>query len=296
MRGLRRRARRWAWSSAAACSASEAANALKNLGLETHVVELAPRLMTLQVDDIGGAVLRRRIEALGVTVHLGALTTAHRHQRRRRRRRRWCSRTAPSCRPTWSSSPPASGRATSWRARRASDLGERGGIEIDDRCRTSDPAIFAIGECAAYNDRVYGLVAPGYHMARVAASALAGHGGETLHRLRHEHQAQAHGRRRRQLRRRVRGHARRARHQRRRHAGRGLQEAGGQPRQEAAAGRRAGRRRRQLRAARAAGAEPHPAAAAPGRSADAAARGRASRPASASTRCPTPRRSARATT
>ena len=60
------------------------------------------------------------------------------------------------------------------------DLGERGGIEIDDRCRTSDPAIYAIGECAAYNDRVYGLVAPGYHMARVAASALAGHGGETF--------------------------------------------------------------------------------------------------------------------
>src|SRR6266704_1733454 len=35
------------------------------------------------------------------------------------------------------------------------DLGERGGIEIDDRCRTSDPDIYAIGECAAYNDRVF---------------------------------------------------------------------------------------------------------------------------------------------
>src|SRR3954462_7623258 len=58
------------------------------------------------------------------------------------------------------------------------DLGERGGIEIDDRCRTSDPAIYAIGECAAYNDRVYGLVAPGYPMARVAALAPAGHGAE----------------------------------------------------------------------------------------------------------------------
>ena len=50
----------------------EAANALRNLGLETHVVEIAPRLMAVQVDETGGALLRRRIEALGVAVRLGA--------------------------------------------------------------------------------------------------------------------------------------------------------------------------------------------------------------------------------
>ena len=157
----------------------EAANALKNLGLETHVVELAPRLMTLQVDDIGGAVLRRRIEALGVTVHLGALTT-------RIATNADGAVTAlvlkdgtelPADMVVFS----AGIRPRDELGRAAGlDLGERGGIEIDDRCRTSDPAIYAIGECAAYNDRVYGLVAPGYHMARVAASALAGHGGETF--------------------------------------------------------------------------------------------------------------------
>ena len=47
----------------------EAAKALKDLGLQTHVVEFAPRLMAVQVDDGGGAVLRTKIEELGVSVH-----------------------------------------------------------------------------------------------------------------------------------------------------------------------------------------------------------------------------------
>ena len=58
-------------SSAAACSAWRRPTPCKSLGLETHVVEFAPRLMGVQVDDGGGAALRRRIEELGVTVHTG---------------------------------------------------------------------------------------------------------------------------------------------------------------------------------------------------------------------------------
>ena len=49
----------------------EAANALRGLGLSTHVVEFAPRLMPLQVDEAGGAMLRRHVEELGLTVHTG---------------------------------------------------------------------------------------------------------------------------------------------------------------------------------------------------------------------------------
>src|SRR5438046_661319 len=52
----------------------EAANALLSLGLETRVIEFAPRLMPLQVDEVGGAVLKRRIEELGVVVHTGTTT------------------------------------------------------------------------------------------------------------------------------------------------------------------------------------------------------------------------------
>src|SRR5439155_691037 len=50
----------------------------------------------------------------------------------------------------------------------------RGGIVIDERCATSDPDVFAIGECALYGNRTYGLVGPGYAMAEVAADAIAG--------------------------------------------------------------------------------------------------------------------------
>ncbi len=116
----------------------EAANALQNLGLETHVVEMAPRLMSLQIDDIGGAVLRRRIEALGVTVHLGDATTR--------------IVTGPGGAvtalaledgtelPTDMVVFSAGIRPRDELARAAGlELGERGGIVIDDRCRTSDP-------------------------------------------------------------------------------------------------------------------------------------------------------------
>ncbi|HET6146326.1 MAG TPA: nitrite reductase large subunit NirB [Polyangia bacterium] len=157
----------------------EAANALKNLGLETHVVELAPRLMSLQIDDVGGAVLRRRIEELGVTVHLAAATT--RIVTGAEGQVVALALKDGSELPTDMVVFSAGIRPRDELGRTSGlDLGERGGIEIDDRCRTCDPDIYAIGECAAYNDRVYGLVAPGYQMARVALSALIGHGGEVF--------------------------------------------------------------------------------------------------------------------
>ena len=51
-------------------------------------------------------------------------------------------------------------------------VGDRGGIVVNEACQTSDPDIHAIGECALYENRIYGLVAPGYTMATVAADHL----------------------------------------------------------------------------------------------------------------------------
>ena len=56
---------------------------------------------------------------------------------------------------------------------RAGDC-RRGGIAINDSCQTSDPDVYAIGECAAWRDRTFGLVAPGYKMAQVAVDHLLG--------------------------------------------------------------------------------------------------------------------------
>ena len=151
----------------------EAAKALLTLGLETHVIEFAPRLMPLQVDDVGAAVLRGRIEELGVQVrcntttreilldetgHVNALLLAD-------------GTRLPVDMVVFS----AGIRPRDKLARESGlRLGERGGVVIDGSCRTSDERIFAIGECAAFDGKTYGLVAPGYRMAEVAAATIAG--------------------------------------------------------------------------------------------------------------------------
>ncbi|MDL2191494.1 nitrite reductase large subunit NirB [Cobetia sp. LC6] len=154
----------------------EAANALKSLGLEAHVVEFAPRLMPVQLDEDGGLALKQHITALGVGVHLNRATTdivpGEHHQ--------W--------RMNFSDGEyletdlivfSAGIRPQDALARSASlEIGERGGIIIDDECRTSDPEIFAIGECALWQSRIFGLVAPGYQMARGVASLLAASAGD----------------------------------------------------------------------------------------------------------------------
>ena len=54
------------------------------------------------------------------------------------------------------------------------EMGARGGIVVDNRMRTSDKNIFAIGEVALYNQMIYGLVAPGYDMATIAVNQILG--------------------------------------------------------------------------------------------------------------------------
>jgi nitrite reductase (NADH) large subunit len=150
----------------------EAANAVMGLGLATHVVELAPRLMALQVDDPGGAILRGRIEELGVRVHTGKSTAEVLvgEDGRARGLRFADGHELATDMVVFS----AGIRARDALAREAGlAVGERGGIVIDERCQTSDPDIYAIGECASYLGRTYGLVAPGYRMAEVAAAVIA---------------------------------------------------------------------------------------------------------------------------
>lgn len=49
-----------------------------------------------------------------------------------------------------------------------------GGVVVDDRMQTSDPQVFAIGECARHRGSTYGIVAPGYLMADTLAAVLMG--------------------------------------------------------------------------------------------------------------------------
>ncbi|MEH0689436.1 nitrite reductase large subunit [Vibrio cholerae] len=148
----------------------EAANALRLLGVETHVVEFAPRLMPVQLDDGAGTVLKEKIEQLGLSVHTSTATE------------RICDGESAKHRMVFKDEDPlevdvivfsAGIRPQDALARGAGlTIGERGGIVIDDRCVTSDDSIFAIGECALWQERIFGLVAPGYTMARVVADVL----------------------------------------------------------------------------------------------------------------------------
>jgi nitrite reductase (NADH) large subunit len=152
----------------------EAAGALKGLGLTSHIVEFAPRLMPVQIDERGGAALLRTIEDMGLSVHTGVGTQE--------------IVTGADGAVTGMKLSDGSELATDMvvfsagvrpRDQLARDcglsVGERGGIAVDEQCRTvADPQVFAIGECAlAADGRVYGLVAPGYEQAETAAATIA---------------------------------------------------------------------------------------------------------------------------
>lgn len=150
----------------------EAAKALKDLGLETHVVEFAPRLMAVQLDDAGGRLLRDKIEALGVRVHTEKNTREITAGDERKHRMVFAGGDTLECDLIVFS---AGIRPQDELARGARlEVGERGGVVVNDHCQTSDPDIYAVGECALWNGRAFGLVAPGYQMAEVAARHLMG--------------------------------------------------------------------------------------------------------------------------
>ena len=150
----------------------ECAKALRDLGLETHVVEFAPRLMTVQVDDGGGRVLRSKIEALGVHVHTSRNTVEITDGATARHRMVFADGTHLETDMIVFS---AGIRPRDELARQcALALGPRGGVAVDEHCRASDRSVYAIGECASWNEQLFGLVAPGYDMARVAARHIAG--------------------------------------------------------------------------------------------------------------------------
>ncbi|MEV5967987.1 nitrite reductase large subunit NirB [Kribbella sp. NPDC051952] len=151
----------------------EAAGALRALGAATKVVEFAPRLMPLQVDEGGGSALARLIGGLDVDVMTSTQTT---------RVKLTSQGSARAMAVAEGPDLPADVVvfATGVRPRdelgRAAglDIGERGGVVVDEACRTSILGVWAIGEVACIEGRVWGLVAPGYTMAEIVADRLLG--------------------------------------------------------------------------------------------------------------------------
>ncbi|MDO5769715.1 MAG: nitrite reductase large subunit NirB, partial [Psychrobacter sp.] len=159
----------------------EAAKALVTLGLETYVVEFAPQLMGVQLDAAGGEILKKKIEALGVKVLTGKNTKEIVSNP--------TGAAADECYLTMQFADdtsldtdlilfsagirPQDGIIKS-NPECGIELGARGGILIDERCRTNADNVYAIGECAVWDNKVFGLVAPGYTMASICAAQIAG--------------------------------------------------------------------------------------------------------------------------
>ncbi|EKA60719.1 nitrite reductase (NAD(P)H) large subunit [Janibacter hoylei PVAS-1] len=153
----------------------EAAGALRALEVETTVVEFAPRLMPLQVDEGGGEGLKRLIEGLGVSVRTSTATSKIVGERGAVSRMKFSEGPALDVDVVVFA---VGVRPRDELAREAGlEIGERGGVVVDDACATADPAIHAIGEVACIGGRCLGLVAPGYTMAEIVADRLLGGAG-----------------------------------------------------------------------------------------------------------------------
>ena len=149
----------------------EAAKATYDLGLETHVVEFASRLMPRQIDDVGSRVLVNKINGLGVQVHLNKNTKEILGNGK-------VEGMAFADGAQLDVKMIVVSAGIKPRDELARDcglmVGQRGGVVVDDFLRTSDHDIYAIGEVALYGGMIYGLVAPGYDMAEIAAANLTG--------------------------------------------------------------------------------------------------------------------------
>ncbi|MBQ4832272.1 FAD-dependent oxidoreductase [Pseudoalteromonas sp. MMG010] len=148
----------------------EAANALKKLGLDTHVIEFAPQLMGVQVDSAGGRLLKQKINELGVHVHTSMATENIINGDNARYK--MCFKGGETLETDMILFSPGIRPFDNLAREFNLEVGPRGGIVINDQCQTSTPDIYAIGECALWNNFIFGLVAPGYSMAKVAAEHI----------------------------------------------------------------------------------------------------------------------------
>jgi nitrite reductase (NADH) large subunit len=154
----------------------EAAAGLAERGMAVTVVHLMPTLMERQLDAASATLLQRALEARGISVITSANTKAILGDTRVTGVELADGRTLPADLVVM-----AVGIRPNAALAKDAGLAVNRGIVVDEAMRTSDPDIFAIGECAEAAGQVYGLVAPLYDMATAAAGQLAGDSTARFH-------------------------------------------------------------------------------------------------------------------
>jgi nitrite reductase (NADH) large subunit len=155
----------------------EAGKALVDLGLETHIIEFAPRLMPRQLDEQGSVILQHKLSQLGIAVHLNKSTK----EIAGNGKLDGLAFMDGSFLPIEMLVISAGIRPRDEVAKLCGlEVHPRGGAVVNDFLQTSDENIFAIGEVAVHQNMVYGLVAPGYDMADIVARQIAGDFSKTF--------------------------------------------------------------------------------------------------------------------
>jgi nitrite reductase (NADH) large subunit len=149
----------------------EAANGLKQRGMDVTVVHLMPWLMERQLDDTAGKLLQKSLEARGIKFLIGAQTAELVAA---------ASGRVGAVRFKDGSEAPADLVVMAAGIRPNTALAESAGllcnkgIVVSDTLQTvTDPRIYAVGECAAHRGVAYGLVAPLFEQGKVCATHLA---------------------------------------------------------------------------------------------------------------------------
>jgi nitrite reductase (NADH) large subunit len=149
----------------------EAAAGLQARGMDVTVLHLMPTLMERQLDPSAGYLLQRAIEARGIAVRCKANTHAILGDTHVTGVRLDDGTDLPADLVVM-----AVGIRPSAALAKEAGLATNRGVLVDDDMRTSDPRVFAVGECVEHRGASYGLVAPLYEMAKVLAAQLAGDG------------------------------------------------------------------------------------------------------------------------
>src|SRR5579862_656667 len=147
----------------------EAARGLQMQGCEVTVIHLMDSLMERQLDTTGGEYLKRKIESLGIKVMLPKQTAALFGNGRVDGLRFASGEELEAALVVI-----AAGIRPNAELGRAAKLEVRRGIVVNDYMQTSDPDIYAVGECTEHRGQTFGLVAPLFEQGRVLASAITG--------------------------------------------------------------------------------------------------------------------------
>ncbi|MBI5197344.1 MAG: NAD(P)/FAD-dependent oxidoreductase, partial [Nitrospirae bacterium] len=147
----------------------EAARGLTNRGMFVTVVHLMGHLMDQQVDERAGAILKSEIEKMGIQIRLGCTVEEISGDGVVEQVRLTTGETIPADLVLITT-----GIRPNTQLAKEAGLAVNRGILVDDAMQTSNPDIFAVGECIEHHGRTYGLVGPVLEQAKIAAAIIAG--------------------------------------------------------------------------------------------------------------------------